>query len=70
MEKAIYFTRTGATFDVLCSKGLILSGDRKSQYHGPWRELFIPAHPTIWFPWEAARPWETLPMIGQPEVKK
>ena len=54
---AIYFTRTGATFDVLCSRGLVLTGDRKSLYHGPFTTLLIPANPTVKFPWLAKTPW-------------
>jgi hypothetical protein len=57
VEDAIYFTRPGATFDVLCHKGLVRSGSNKSQYHGPFPELIIPAHPTVKFPWLAETPW-------------
>lgn len=50
---AIYFTKTGATFDVLRSKGL----QEGSKYHGPFRQYFIPAHPTGKTPWGAKTPW-------------
>lgn len=65
---AMYFTRTGATFDVLCAKGLVTTGDNKSEYH-PCRVvleledgtlipngLVIPAQGPK-FPWAAETPW-------------
>lgn len=56
IDDAIYFTRTGATFDVLTTKGLVLSGDRKSQIHPCGNGVIIPAQgPKI--PWRAATPW-------------
>ncbi len=54
---AIYFTYTGATFDLLCSQGLVLSGDHKSRFHGPFPEVLLPANPTVKIPWNAATPW-------------
>jgi hypothetical protein len=52
----IYFTRTGATFDILCKSGLIMSGDRKSLYHYCGDGILIPAQGPK-FPWHAKTPW-------------
>ena len=51
---SIYFTRTGATFDVLCRDGLVMQGNDKSLIHGGPR--FIPAAGPKW-EWRAATPW-------------
>lgn len=64
IAEAIYFTTTGATFDILCSKGMQLG----SRYH-PVRVplvladgtevpngLIIPSQGPK-FPWGAATPW-------------
>lgn len=53
LADAIYFTRTGATFDILCSKGL----QPDSIIVGPFKTYFIPANPTGITPWEAKTPW-------------
>ena len=65
---AMYFTRTGATFDILCDKGLILGGDQESLICPIRRDLMladgakvrngaiIPAQgPKL--AWGAATPW-------------
>lgn len=56
IDNALYFTRTGATFDVLTRSGMILSGDKKSLYHPCGDGIIIPAYgPKI--PWRAPTPW-------------
>ena len=50
---AVYFTNAGATFDILCHKGLV---DGKSKVHGPFASLLIPAQGPK-FPWLAKTPW-------------
>jgi hypothetical protein len=52
IANAIYFTRTGATFDILCHKGL----QEQTKHHGPFRSMLIPAQGPK-FPWKAAAPW-------------
>jgi hypothetical protein len=52
IDKAIYFTRTGATFDKLCSEGL----NKQSLYHHVGDGIIIPAQ-AIKFPWAAKTPW-------------
>ena len=52
IEDAGYFTRTGATFDVLCRDGMV----ETSQFHPCDGQLFIPAQGPK-FPWFAATPW-------------
>ena len=49
---AIYFTRTGATFDVLRVKGL----NDQSKYHGPFETAFIPSA-GVKYLWLAKTPW-------------
>lgn len=68
IEHAMYFTRPGATFDVLASEGLILTGDRKSLYHPTRTDCVladgtvlpngnvIPPGGPVWH-WTAATPW-------------
>jgi hypothetical protein len=65
---AIYFTRTGATFDRLCSEGLVLTGGKKSLYHPAAVPLELPTGEVIRggviipaqgpkHPWRAGTPW-------------
>jgi hypothetical protein len=67
LANAGYFTRTGATFDVLCSKGLV-TGSNGSQFHPCAVTLVLPDGTEIpngvlipaqgpKFPWEAKTPW-------------
>jgi hypothetical protein len=52
IDDALYFTRTGATFDLLCKDGLT----GQSQIHPCGNGIIIPAQgPKI--PWRAATPW-------------
>jgi hypothetical protein len=59
IRDAVYFTRTGATFDILCTKGMA-KGENGSKYH---KVAQAPDHfPTIpaagpHFPWLAPTPW-------------
>lgn len=59
VRNAGYFTRTGATFDILCRDGL----NANSKFcpcdgHPETGELIIPAHGPK-FPWNAPTPWAT-----------
>lgn len=56
LEDAIYFTFTGATFDILCTKGLVLSGDKKSKFHALPKQIIIPAQ-GVKIEWLAPTPW-------------
>lgn len=51
---ALYFTRTGTTFNKLCADGMV----SESQYHpfGDGVEIIIPFEGAK-FPWRAATPW-------------
>ena len=56
IEDAIYFTRTGATFDILCTKGLVLEGEGRSRYHVlPGQPIISAQGPKI--EWRAKTPW-------------
>lgn len=70
LADAMYFTRTGATFDVLCAEGLVLTGDRdrRSLYHPMRKPLLLPDGTEVRngilvpangleFPWGAPTPW-------------
>ena len=52
LEDAVYFTRTGATFDKLATKGMV----GESQYHPLPGEILIPAQ-GLKIPWLAKTPW-------------
>lgn len=67
LADAVYFTRTGRTFDELCSAGMVERGDGKSLYHALKADLIIggevfrggvivPAQGPK-FPWTAPTPW-------------
>lgn len=55
LEDAIYFTRTGATFDLLATKGMI-RGENGSKYHALPGQIIIPAQ-GLKVPWLAPTPW-------------
>ena len=55
IDNSIYFTYTGATFDVLCRTGLVLTGDKKSHIHGG--PQYIDVLGTKIWRWNAATPW-------------
>lgn len=52
LEDAIYFTRPGATFDVLARKGLVSN----SQIHPLPGQIIIPSQ-GLKIPWLAQTPW-------------
>lgn len=52
VDDVIYFTRPGATFDILTTKGL----QPNSKYHTMRGEQLIPAQGPK-FPWHAETPW-------------
>lgn len=49
---AIYFTRTGATFDILCTKG----PQGNTQYHGSFPTLIVPRQ-GLKFTYAGPKPW-------------
>ena len=55
LADAIYFTRTGAPFDILARKGLV-SGENGSKHHALPGEILIPAQ-GLKIPWQAPTPW-------------
>jgi hypothetical protein len=55
IEDALYFTRTGATFDVLCTKGMV-PGREGSKYHPLPGRVIIPTA-GLKIPWLAPTPW-------------
>lgn len=68
LADAMYFTRPGDTFDVLCSKGLVLSGEKRSLYHPLAVPLVLPDGVEVRggvivpasglkYPWGAPTPW-------------
>lgn len=54
VRNAGYFTRTGATFDILSSKGF--QSETKFHARQDGAEMAIPAGGP-WWPWTAATPW-------------
>lgn len=54
IDNALYFTRTGTTFNQLCEKGMVA----ESQYHpfGDDVEIVIPFEGAK-FPWRGPTPW-------------
>lgn len=52
IDDALYFTRTGATFDILCKKGM----QGESIFHVVGNGIIIPAQGPK-FPWHAPTPW-------------
>lgn len=57
MDDVIYFTYTGATFDILCTKGLVVTGDRASKYHRLPNGSIIAHDAPLIAPWLAKTPW-------------
>ena len=53
LSDALYFTRTGATFDVLSSKGM----QKESQFHHFAEKRIIVPDGGIKIPWTAKTPW-------------
>jgi len=53
LADAVYFTFTGATFDVLCRDGM----NSKSKYHGPLPEGSLFPAQGLKIPWLAETPW-------------
>jgi hypothetical protein len=65
IDHAIYFIRTGRPFGELCHRGLVMTGDGKSQYSEVGDGIDIGNYLEVKaFPWHAKTPWKN-PSEGQ-----